>query len=419
VVTFIDYKAAFDTESQLFLDEALSSANVSTKLRRVIQSVFKAAVGCVRIDNVSSDPFDIARGVLQGDIFSAIAFIAGLWRTFATYDQPNAGITLGPPPHEVKISALEYADDAGMLDKNAEEASTLLSAISRGSRKDAAMIISVPKTKAMHIHRTTAVSETTEDEIVALGLKHKCTICSKPFPTLHGMKVHRGRRLCGPRADGTPRSRKGTLADKAVQLSKRKEVENLRDHVRIEGEEIENVHSFVYLGSKLQCDGEDTADVKHRMAIAQSEFSSLSRLWQDHRLPLSMKIRLYRSAVCSTFTHACEAWNLTEAIRKTINGFNSRCLHVITGEPYRSTARNPPFNLVLAIRCRRMRYLGHVLRMDTDRLVRRTFMAFVHGGQGPPDGSLLDDCGGRSIDALTGLAQDRGRWEKKMVGNLK
>ena len=50
------------------------------------------------------------------------------------------------------------------------------------------------------------------------------------------------------------RSRKGSLADKAVQLSKRKATENVREHVYVEGKEIENVHSFLYLGSKIQYD---------------------------------------------------------------------------------------------------------------------------------------------------------------------
>ena len=70
VITFIDYKAAFDTESQLFLEEALSSAGVSVKVRRVIQAVFQAASGCVRIGKETSQEFNISHGVLQGDIFS-------------------------------------------------------------------------------------------------------------------------------------------------------------------------------------------------------------------------------------------------------------------------------------------------------------------------------------------------------------
>ena len=75
VITFIDYKAAFDTESQRYLDNALSSAGVSVKVRRLIQSIFRMASGCIRIGSSISDSFDISRGVLQGDIFSPVAFI--------------------------------------------------------------------------------------------------------------------------------------------------------------------------------------------------------------------------------------------------------------------------------------------------------------------------------------------------------
>ena len=51
VITFIDYTAAFDTESQKFLDEALGAAGVSSKVRRIIQAIFRVAHGCVRIRN--------------------------------------------------------------------------------------------------------------------------------------------------------------------------------------------------------------------------------------------------------------------------------------------------------------------------------------------------------------------------------
>jgi hypothetical protein len=223
VVTFIDYKAAFDTESQLFLEEALCSAGVSIKVRRVIQAVFNAASGCVRIDSQMGQTFDISRGVLQGDIFSPVAFIAGLWRIFATHDNPNAGITLGSDPYSVHVSSLEYADDAGLIDTDTVNASARISSISQGSREDAAMDISIPKTKTMHVHPTVKVSETTDVEIEALKMKHKCPGCGRAFPNRQGMRVHYGRWCNG---DPNSHSRKGSLADKAVQHSKRKAADN-------------------------------------------------------------------------------------------------------------------------------------------------------------------------------------------------
>ena len=109
VITFIDYSAAFDTESQLFLDEALAEAGVDAKVRRIVQAIFAAATGVVRIRQADgsvelSNPFNIARGVLQGDIFSPIAFIAGLDRIFRRHDVHTAGVTVGSGDSSMKMS---------------------------------------------------------------------------------------------------------------------------------------------------------------------------------------------------------------------------------------------------------------------------------------------------------------------------
>ena len=419
VVTFIDYTAAFDTESQLFLDEALKAADVSIKLRRIIQSVFHAASGCVRItkpngEHVLSDSFNISRGVLQGDIFSPVAFIAGLMRTFALHDTPGSGVEVGIPPHTVTISSLEYADDAALLDDNVQAASRRISSIAAGSRTDAAMEISIPKTKAMHIHPQVRVSKTETEEIAALKLKHICPACTRDFPTKRGLSIHQARWCLESPSEANTRSRAGSLADKAVQKKKRVANEDKLDHVEIEGQKLDNVYSFEYLGSRMQCDGDDKADVQHRMDIAQPRFSSLRHVWKDHRLRRVMKIRLYKSSVCSTLTHACEAWNLTAAVKQMLNGFNSRCLHTITRRSHRDTATNPAYDLVLAIRKRRLRYAGHVLRMNPNRLVRRTLAAYVGGGSSVPEGSLLQDCVQASFDELTTLAMNRSLWNQRV-----
>ena len=419
VVTFIDYSAAFDTESQLFLDEALSAASVSVKLRRIIQSIFTAASGCVRVtkpngEHELSDQFDISRGVLQGDIFSPVAFIVGLMRTFAIHDKPGSGVEVGAPPYQVKVSSLEYADDAALLDANVQQASERLSSIAAGSRNDAAMDISIPKTKAMHIHRRVSVSKTEIHEIAELKLKFICPDCTRDFPKQRSLSQHQARWCLGVPAEANTRSRTGTLADKAVQKQKRIAHENILDHVKIEGKEIDNVHHFEYLGSRQQCDGDDRADVKFRMDIAQSRFSSLHHIWKDHRLPRALKIRLYKASVCSTLTHACEAWQLTEDVRRMLNGFNSRCLHTITKQPYRDTACNPSYDLLLAIRKRRLRFLGHILRMNPERLVRRTLQAYVNGGTDVPEGSLLQDCEAASFEELTRLANNKKLWQRRV-----
>jgi len=145
-------------------------------------------------------------------------------------------------------------------------------------------------------------------------------------------------------------------------------------HVVLEGEQLDNVYTFYYLGCQIQSDGDEKVDINHRMSIVQTIFNSLSHLWGDHQLTHNMKIRLYIiSAVCSTL-HGFEAWTFSPSVKKMLNGFNSRCLSFITGEQRKETATNPDFDLVAAVVRRRLRFAGHILRMDENRLLRRTFI---------------------------------------------
>ena len=165
VITLIDYSAAFDSESQIFLDGALADAGVSVKVRRIIQAIFAAATGIVRIRlssgvDVMSEPFNIERGVLQGDIFSPVSFIAGLDKIFGTHDVSNSEVVVGNGDSSVLMSKFEYGEDAALIDGNNTLASARVTALAEGSLKDAAMVISVRKSKAMHVHRTRRVDAT-------------------------------------------------------------------------------------------------------------------------------------------------------------------------------------------------------------------------------------------------------------------
>ena len=198
------------------------------------------------------------------------------------------------------------------------------------------------------------------------------------------------------------------MTDKAVKSSKRRAAEASRDKVVIGSDPpLENVPHFQYLGSRLQGDGSDEADVGHRLEIAQSAFSTFSHLWADHRLSRTTKLRLYRVCVCSSLTPCCEAWTLNRAVTRSINGFNSRCLHVLMGEHYRETAIAPAYDLVLAVRRPRLRYLGHALRMPAERMVRRALMALVSDSVMYPTGSLFSDCQGVALPQLVAMASNR------------
>ena len=167
------------------------------------------------------------------------------------------------------MSKFEYADDTALVDADAARVTVLAA----GSITDAAMMISQAKSKVMYIHRKTCISSTTEAAVEALKLAHKCDACSRTFPTQRGLKIQSARWCDG---GVTQRSRRGSLADRAVQTAKRRAAEALLSQVYVGNTPLENVYSFEYLGARMQCDCTDDTDVRHRMAIAQTTFGSLS-----------------------------------------------------------------------------------------------------------------------------------------------
>ena len=243
-----------------------------------------------------SELFRILRGAIQGDIFSAPCFTIGLDRIFRLYDVKCDGIG-GPEINCPKVSKLEYADDVNLLNETTDDASTRTSSLASGSTETACMEVSLKKTKGMPIRKFEPVTETLEEEVVALQLKHKCTDCGRTFPKEKGLKIHRAR-WCRP--NGPPRSRKGTLADKAVKLEKRKAQAAEQSQVCVNGHLLENVLRFVYLGDQVSGDGDDSAEISHRMGIAEQRFADATHIWNDRTLPVEMKVSYYESAVCSS-----------------------------------------------------------------------------------------------------------------------
>ena len=124
-----------------------------------------------------SEPFNIERAVLQVDIFSPVCFIAGLDKIFRLHDVPNSGMVVREAVSAILISKFEYVDDAALVNEKAALPSTRVTALATGSMMDAAMLISIKKSKVTHVHRPMRVDATTEADVATFGLCHKCDSC--------------------------------------------------------------------------------------------------------------------------------------------------------------------------------------------------------------------------------------------------
>jgi hypothetical protein len=82
-----------------------------------------------------------------------------------------------------------------------------------------------------------------------------------------------------------------------------------------------------------------------------------------------LKLRIFVRGVVSILVYGSEAWRLTLKILTKLNGWNSRCLAIITGNTPRAEARirTQTMDIGGIIRCRRKVWLGHILRSGNSR----------------------------------------------------
>ena len=97
--------------------------------------------------------------------------------------------------------------------------------------------------------------------------------------------------------------------------------------VLIDGEEIERVNSFEYLGAKIEANGKSAPEIIIRLAIAGSKLNKMENIWKGQCI--GTKMRILKSTVFPTATYGCEAWTINNADSKKITAFELKCYRKI------------------------------------------------------------------------------------------
>ena len=240
----------------------------------------------------------------------------------------------------------------------------------------------------------------------------RCPHCDKPCRSERGVKTHL--RWCHWKPD--EQNFKGTCAAKKVKQMKLAEAQLTKATIHCGDDELKNVFAFKYLGSIFCADGNQERDVKRRIALATVRMGELRHVF-DADIKLGLKMKIYKTAICSLLTYGSEAWDLDEASAAMINGANARLLSRFTGKDAHAeaSARTRSYDLVQAIRLRRFKWVGHIMRMDGDRLVKLAVQSqFKH----EYEGSMLSDLPDHmKYNDIVQAAQQRKLW-KSMASNI-
>jgi hypothetical protein len=153
--------------------------------------------------------------------------------------------------------------------------------------------------------------------------------------------------------------------------------------ISLNGTPLETVESFVYLGSSMDSSIRSSTELQHRIGKAAGAFDALKKsVWTRPGLSLRTKCRVFRTAVLSVLLYGCETWALSNEDINKLEVFQMRKLRKMMGISLLDRRRNKDIlqecglaPLAVEIRERRLRWLGHVLRREDDRIMKRCLLS--------------------------------------------
>jgi len=90
----------------------------------------------------------------------------------------------------------------------------------------------------------------------------------------------------------------------------------------IDGETVETVSDFIFLGSKITTDGDCSHEIKRHLLLGRKVMTNLDSIFKSRDFTLPTKIRLVKAMVFPVVMYGCENWTVKKAERRRIDAFD-------------------------------------------------------------------------------------------------
>ena len=105
----------------------------------------------------------------------------------------------------------------------------------------------------------------------------------------------------------------------------------------IDGETVETVSDFIFLGSKITADGNCSHEIKRHLLLERKVMTKLESILKSRDITLPTKVHLVKAMVFLIVVYGCESWTVKKAERQRIHAFELRCWRRLLRIPW--TAR--------------------------------------------------------------------------------
>ena len=154
----------------------------------------------------------------------------------------------------------------------------------------------------------------------------------------------------------------------------------------IDGETVETVSDFIFLGSKITADGDCSHEIKRRLLLGRKVMTNLDSILKIRDITLLTKFRLVKAMFFPVVMYGCESWPIKKAERWRIDAFELWGWRRLLRVPWTARRSNQSiqkeisseYSLKGLMRKLKLKYFGYLMQ-QTDSLEKTLMLGKIEG----------------------------------------
>ena len=146
------------------------------------------------------------------------------------------------------------------------------------------------------------------------------------------------------------------------------------EEFELDGENVEIVQDFVFLGAKIEDSGSCKGEILRRLALGRAAMTGLNKIWKDKDITITTTCSIVNALVFPVVLYGCESWTIRKAERRRIDSFELWCWRRLLRIPW--TARRTNKSVIEDIKATNpleapikkqqlgLSYFGHIMRSE-------------------------------------------------------
>ena len=138
---------------------------------------------------------------------------------------------------------------------------------------------------------------------------------------------------------------------------------------QIDGETMETVTDFIFLGSKITADGDGSHRIKRHLLLGRKAMTNIDRIFKSRDITLLTKVHLVKVMVFPVLMYECASWTIKKAECRRIDTFELWCWRRLLRVPWTARKSNqsilkeisPEYSLEGLMLKLKLQYFGHLM----------------------------------------------------------